>query len=53
MYKTKIIKGDTDKEYEDNLNIFYKENKDIEIINIQHKIRRIDDFIGFITYKIK
>lgn len=51
MYKAKIIKGDTDKEYEQNLNKFFSENKDIEVINIQHKIRRIDDFIGFVTYK--
>jgi len=52
MYRTKIIKGDTIQEYEDNLNIFYKENKDIEIINIYNTIRSFDDYMAIITYKI-
>lgn len=49
MHKTKIIEGNTPKDYEDNLNVFFEKNKDIEIIDIKHFYKNFD-FLGIITY---
>ena len=49
--RVKIITGDNVQQYERNLNKFFEENRNIEVIDIRHMIRRIDDYIGFITYK--
>ena len=51
MIKTKIILGETLKQYEIALNEFYMTNKTIEIIDIYHTIRSFDDYIAIITYK--
>ena len=58
MYKTVVIKGDelTSKNpyvssYITNLNNFYKQNPNIEIINIKHLVTSMADYTAIITYK--
>lgn len=60
MYKTAIIRGDvlTSKNpdvssYITNLNNFYKQNPNIEIINIKHLVTSKADYTAIITYKEK
>ena len=51
MYKTVTVSGETLKRYVDNLNKFYAENKNFEIIDIKHLITNYDDYTAIITVK--
>ena len=51
MYKTIIIEGERPNIYQENLNKFYKENKNIKVVHIEHIIRNHDDYMAIITYK--